>query len=90
MVLDDDVVYDGHWLRSDLRALRLEKIGFIFQFHNLLPFLSAQDNVGLVLELAGYDKTAARDRAEELLSYLEVDHRKDPFRPNSPAAKRSV
>lgn len=79
MVLDGDVVYDGHWLRSDLRALRLEKIGFIFQFHNLLPFLSAQDNVGLVLELAGYDKTAARDRAEELLSYLEVDHRKDSF-----------
>ena len=38
--LDGEVVYDGHWMRSDLRKLRLEKIGFIFQFHNLLPFLN--------------------------------------------------
>ena len=34
-------VFDGKWLRSDLRRLRLDKIGFIFQAHNLLPFLSA-------------------------------------------------
>ena len=39
MSLDGEVVYDGDWLRRDLRRLRLEKIGFIFQFHNLLPFL---------------------------------------------------
>jgi len=79
MVLDGEVVYDGHWLRHDLRALRLEKVGFIFQFHNLLPFLNAQDNVSLVLELAGYGKIEARKRALDLLSYLEVDHRKDSF-----------
>ncbi|MBL1148041.1 MAG: ABC transporter ATP-binding protein [Pseudomonadota bacterium] len=79
MVLDGEVVYDRRWLRPDLRALRLEKIGFIFQFHNLLPFLTAQDNVGLVLELAGYDKVEAEKRALELLCYLEVDHRKNSF-----------
>ena len=44
--------YDG-WLTSDLRRLRLEKIGFIFQYPNLLPFLDATDNVAVVLELAG-------------------------------------
>ena len=47
--------YDNRWLRSDLRRLRLDKIGFIFQFHNLLPFLDATDNVAIVLQLAGYD-----------------------------------
>jgi putative ABC transport system ATP-binding protein len=75
--LDDQVVYDGHWLRSDLRKLRLEKIGFIFQFHNLLPFLTSTDNVAVVLALAGYDTAEAKRRAAELLDYLEVGHRKD-------------
>jgi putative ABC transport system ATP-binding protein len=76
MRLEGEAVYDGGWLRSDLRRLRLDKIGFIFQFHNLLPFLDATDNVGLVLELAGLDSRDARQRAVGLLDYLEVGHRK--------------
>ena len=75
--LDGDLVYDNRWLRSDLRRLRLDKIGFIFQFHNLLPFLDAKDNVALVLQLAGYDRSAALARAVALLDYLEVGNRKD-------------
>ncbi len=77
--LDGDVVYDNRWMRSNLRALRLEKIGFIFQFHNLLPFLSSLDNVALVLHLAGYNKVDANKRATELLDYLEVGNRKHAF-----------
>jgi putative ABC transport system ATP-binding protein len=77
MRLDGETVYDGRWLRDDLRRLRLDKIGFIFQFHNLLPFLDATDNVAVVLELAGAGHAAARQRAIELLDYLEVGHRKD-------------
>lgn len=77
--LDGDLVYDNRWLRSDLRRLRLDKIGFIFQFHNLLPFLDAKDNVALVLQLAGYDRSAALARAVALLDYLEVGNRKDAF-----------
>lgn len=76
IILDDDIVYDNRWLRSDLRRLRLEKIGFIFQLHNLLPFLDATDNVAIALDLAGASAAAARIRAEELLDYLEVGHRK--------------
>lgn len=70
------VLADGHWLRPNLRQLRLDKIGFIFQFHNLIPFLDATENVALVLQLAGADKATARNRALELLDYLEVGHRR--------------
>jgi putative ABC transport system ATP-binding protein len=77
--LDGEVVYDGRWLRADLRRLRLEKIGFIFQFHNLLPFLDSSDNVAVVLDLAGFDAAAAAKRAAELLDYLEVGHRRKAF-----------
>ena len=76
MSLDDERVYDNRWLRDDLRRLRLDKIGFIFQFHNLLPFLDATDNVAIVLELAGADSATAQRRAVELFDYLEVGHRK--------------
>jgi putative ABC transport system ATP-binding protein len=76
ITLDGDVVYDNRWLKADLRRLRLDKIGFIFQFPNLLPFLDGSDNVEVVLDLAGYNRTAARARALELLNYLDVGHRK--------------
>jgi len=75
IALDAEVVYDNRWLRSDLRRLRLEKIGFIFQTHNLLPFLDNTENVAVVLDLAGFDAATARRRAVELLDYLEVGHR---------------
>ncbi len=73
--LNGDAVFDGRWQSRDLRRLRLEKIGFIFQTHNLLPFLTATENVMEVLELAGRTRKAARDRTLELLRYLQVGHR---------------
>jgi putative ABC transport system ATP-binding protein len=79
MRLDGEIIYDGRWLRKDLRRLRLTKIGFIFQFHNLIPFLSARENVALVLELAGQNADMAEKRASELLDYLEVGHRGNAF-----------
>ena len=75
MELDGQVVYDGKWLQGDLRRLRLDRIGFIFQFHNLLPFLNAIENVAVVLEIANTSAMLARQRALELLSYLQVEHR---------------
>jgi putative ABC transport system ATP-binding protein len=79
MSLDGELVFDRKWLRQDLRRLRLETIGFIFQFHNLLPFLNAIDNVALVLQLAGYQPLDAHKRAVDLLDYLEVGRRKHAF-----------
>jgi len=73
--LDGEAVFDGRWLRKDLRRLRLEKIGFIFQFHNLIPFLSVAENIEVVLHLAGWSKAQARARARELLDYLQVGER---------------
>jgi putative ABC transport system ATP-binding protein len=76
MQLDGELVLqDGRWQRRDLRRLRLDKIGFIFQFHNLLPFLNATDNVAVALQLAGVDAATAQDRASALLDDLEVGHR---------------
>ncbi len=77
MRLNGELVYDGKWLRVDLRGLRLEKIGFIFQAHNLLPFLNAWENVAVARILAGASPAQAKSRALELLSYLGVERRKD-------------
>ena len=77
LTLDGELVCDDRWLRHDLRRLRLEKIGFIFQFHNLLSFLNATENISLVPQLFGVSEEDARTRALELLSYLDVAHRKD-------------
>jgi putative ABC transport system ATP-binding protein len=75
VALDGETVFDGQWLRRDLRRLRLDKIGFVFQTHNLLPFLTAEENVAVVLDLAGQPAAAGRARARDLLDYLEVGRR---------------
>jgi predicted ABC-type transport system involved in lysophospholipase L1 biosynthesis ATPase subunit len=76
MSLDGEVVYDQRWLRRDLRRLRLEKIGFIFQIANLLPFLTSTENMMEVMELAGAASGHARTRTIDLLEYLDVGHRR--------------
>jgi putative ABC transport system ATP-binding protein len=77
MKLNDELVYDGRWLRRDLRRLRLEKIGFIFQSHNLLPFLNAWENIAIARVLAGASLAQAKSRAEVLLTYLGIERRKN-------------
>jgi putative ABC transport system ATP-binding protein len=66
---------DGWAAGLDTRLFRRESIGFVFQGHNLIPFLTARDNVALVMRLDGASGRAARGRADELLDYLEVGHR---------------
>ncbi|RZJ00366.1 MAG: ABC transporter ATP-binding protein [Brevundimonas sp.] len=55
--------------------IRLERIGFVYQFHHLLPEFDARDNVALPLRIAGHRQDAARARAEELLVSLGLGDR---------------
>ena len=75
MTLGDEVIYDNGWKVRDLRALRRDKIGFVFQAPYLIPFLDATDNVALLPMLAGVPNAEARARALELLTALDVQHR---------------
>jgi putative ABC transport system ATP-binding protein len=78
------IVFDGQTIfqrngsaHVDVRRIRREKIGFIFQSHNLIPFLTAKQNVLLPLYLIGMKREQAESRARELLEYMEIASRAD-------------
>lgn len=73
LILDGDNIYKGG--KRDFQRLRREKIGFIFQFSNLIPFLTAEENITLPMDLIGTPVGKAHARAAELLDYLEVSDR---------------
>ncbi len=62
---------------DELTKIRRDKIGFIFQFFNLLPTLTAMENVALPLHLRGWDKKRVHARALELLRVVKLDQRMD-------------
>jgi len=68
-------VYADGWRVKDIRALRRDRIGFVFQAPYLIPFLDVTDNVALLPMLAGRPNAEARARALELLTALDVAHR---------------
>jgi putative ABC transport system ATP-binding protein len=74
-----EIRIDGQSLRSlsddDLARLRRDKIGFIFQFFNLLPSLTCQENVALPLHLKGLPRNEIDQRARDLLALVELGHR---------------
>jgi putative ABC transport system ATP-binding protein len=73
------VSIDGERLANlsddDLTRVRRDKIGFIFQFFNLLPTLSCVENVGLPLHLRGWPRKKVDERARELLTLVQLDRR---------------
>jgi putative ABC transport system ATP-binding protein len=75
MSLGDEVIYDGGWKVRDLRELRRDRIGFVFQAPYLIPFLDVTDNVALLPMLAGKSNAESRRLALELLHALDVGHR---------------
>jgi len=77
VVFDGETIYQDGWTALDVRRLRREKIGFIFQTANLIPFLTTRENVLLSQHLIGVKGEAAENRAHELLEYMEVAERAD-------------
>jgi putative ABC transport system ATP-binding protein len=90
MTLGDEVIYDDGWKVRDLRALRRDKIGFVFQAPYLIPFLDVTDNVALLPMLAGVPNAEARQRALELLTALDVSTAPRPCPRSSRAASSSA
>ena len=70
-------VMDGPRALVDLRAFRRHHLGFVFQKANLIPFLTARQNVQVALEINDVAPREARTRAEELLAYLGLGDRLD-------------
>ena len=68
----------GALTESQFAALRHDTIGFIFQSYNLIPFLSAVENVELPLIFEPYDRAVLRRRAIDLLDLVDLGHRHAP------------
>ena len=77
IVFDGQPIYQQGWTGVDMRRVRREKIGFVFQSHNLIPFLTAKQNVLFPLSLIGQERAASERRAMELLDYMEIADRAD-------------
>ena len=75
MALAGETIYDDGWKVADLRALRRDRIGFVFQAPYLIPFLDVTDNVALLPMLAGMANAKAREQARAMLAALDVGHR---------------
>ena len=75
-------VLEGPRASVDLRAFRRQHIGFVFQKANLIPFLTAAENVRIAMEINDQSPRAARRRAMEILDYLGVADRADAY-PNT-------
>uniref|UniRef100_A0A7V4G968 ABC transporter ATP-binding protein n=1 Tax=Desulfobacca acetoxidans TaxID=60893 RepID=A0A7V4G968_9BACT len=75
VIFDGETIYRDGWTGTDVRRLRREKIGFVFQTANLIPFLTARENVLFPLTLVGMNREAAERRVAELLEYMEVSER---------------
>jgi putative ABC transport system ATP-binding protein len=73
--INGTLVQDGPDARVNTTAFRRNSIGFVFQKANLIPFLSARENIEVALDLAGWPARKARDRALSLMKTLGVAER---------------
>src|SRR4030042_2188323 len=75
ILIDGTLVFNNHQAQVDLRRFRRQKFGFVFQKANLIPFLTASENVRLAMEIDDQPAKVSRKRAMELLEYLGVAER---------------
>jgi len=62
---------------DELARIRRKTIGFVFQTFNLIPSLSARENVALPMRFDGYSRSIAQQKADALLDIVELSHRKN-------------
>src|ERR1700694_5632577 len=76
---EGEIEIDGETLSAlsddGLTRVRRDKVGFIFQFFNLLPTLTCLENVGLPLHLRGWPRRKVADRAGDLLAIVQLGDR---------------
>ena len=75
VLIRGQLVLDGPSAHTNLRTFRRRHVGFVFQKSNLIPFLTAVENVQIAVELNGERRRTARRRALDLLDYLGVSDR---------------
>ena len=76
IIIGSETVFDNGF-KTNVRTFRRNHIGFVFQKANLLPFLSAADNVRLAMEINDVSGKTAKARAEELLAKFDLSERKN-------------
>ncbi|RIY38569.1 ABC transporter ATP-binding protein [Psittacicella gerlachiana] len=78
-VAPDTIYWQGQDLAlmsaKEINQLRNQDLGFIFQFHNLLPDFTALENVMLPAQIGNFDPQVAKQRAHELLNYMGLEAR---------------
>lgn len=77
IIIGGELVMDGENAKIDLRAFRRKHLGFVFQKANLIPFLTALENVQIALEINDTPAHAAKERAMYLLEHLGIGDRAD-------------
>ena len=77
LFIGSDLVTDGPVPKVNVRTYRRKFIGYVLQKTNLIPFLTALENVQIALEINDVSRRGARRRAMELLVSLDVAHRSD-------------
>lgn len=75
VLIGGTLVLDGPQPQINLSTFRRKHIGYVFQKSNLIPFLTACENVQIALELNGFSSREARSKSLELLDYLGVGER---------------
>jgi len=73
--IDGALVFDNHQAKVNVRRFRRQKFGFVFQKANLIPFLTAAENVRLAMEIDDQPAKVSKRRTMELLDYLGVAER---------------
>jgi len=74
-----NILFDGvdvfGWNEQEIAGFRNKKIGFVFQFHNLMPEFNARENTMMPALIAGISRREAQGKAESLLADVGLDHR---------------